>query len=43
MRAYMNENTDSLYLDALSLDEYLEKCQTYIDAAIEDGSMPVLP
>lgn len=43
LRAYMNENTDSLFLDMLSLDEYLEKCQSYVDAAIADGTMPQLP
>lgn len=43
MRVYMNENTDSLFLDALTVDEYLSTAQTYIDAAIEDGTVPVLP
>lgn len=43
MRVYMNENTDSVFLDALSLDEYLEKSQSYLDAAIEAGTVPILP
>lgn len=43
LRSYMNENTDSLFLEMLTLDEYLEKCQSYVDAAIADGTMPILP
>lgn len=43
MRVYMNENTDSLFLDALTVDEYMEKAQSYIDAALEAGTVPVLP
>lgn len=43
MRVYMNENTDSLFLDMLSVEDYLATSQTYIDAAIEDGTVPVLP
>ena len=43
MRVYMNENTDSLFLDALSVDDYLSNSQTYIDDAIANGTIPVLP
>ncbi len=43
MRVYMNENTDAVFLGELSLDEYLEKAQTYVDEAIADGSVPILP
>ena len=43
MRVYMNENTDALFLDSLTLDDYLAKAQTYIDTAIADGTIPVLP
>lgn len=43
MRVYMNENVDSLFLDMLSLDDFLAKSQSYIDAAREAGAIPVLP
>lgn len=43
MRVYMNENTDALFLGQLSVDDYLEQAQTYIDKAIADGTVPVLP
>ena len=43
MRVYMNENTDSLFLDVLTVDEYMENAQGYIDAAREAGTIPVLP
>lgn len=43
MRVYMNENTDSLFLDALSIDDYLSTAQTYIDEAIANNAVPVLP
>lgn len=43
MRVYMNENTDAVFLGELTLDEYLEKSQTYIDEAIKEGAVPVLP
>lgn len=43
MRVYMNENTDALFLGQLSLDDYLKKAQSYIDAAREEGAIPVLP
>lgn len=43
MRTYMNENTDSVFLGALSLDDYLANAQTYVDAALEAGTVPVLP
>ncbi|SHO46073.1 extracellular solute-binding protein [Anaerocolumna xylanovorans] len=43
MRVYMNENTDALFLELLSVDDYLAKAQTYIDKAITDKTIPVLP
>ena len=43
MRTYMNENTDSVFLGALTLDDYLATAQTYVDAALEAGTVPVLP
>ncbi len=43
MRVYMNENTDALFLGQLSLDDYLKEAQSYIDAAREEGAIPVLP
>lgn len=43
MRVYMNENTDSLFLDALSIDDYLNTAQSYIDEAIANNTVPVLP
>jgi raffinose/stachyose/melibiose transport system substrate-binding protein len=42
-RVYMNENVDSMFLGQLSLDDFLKESQTYIDAAIADGTVPVLP
>ena len=43
MRVYMNENTDAVFLGELSLDDYLANAQTYIDDALEKGTVPVLP
>lgn len=43
MRVYMNENTDAVFLGELSLDDYLANAQTYIDEALEAGTVPVLP
>lgn len=43
MRVYMNENTDALFLGSLTVDDYLNQAQTYIDAAIADNTIPVLP
>lgn len=43
MRVYMNENVDGMFLDVLTVDEFLEKSQEYVDKALADGSMPVLP
>ncbi len=42
-RVYMNENTDSLFLDVLTVDEYLTTTQTYIDSALADGTAPQVP
>lgn len=43
MRVYMNENTDALFLSSLTVDDYLAQAQTYIDTAITDNTIPVLP
>ncbi|MFR2647115.1 MAG: ABC transporter substrate-binding protein, partial [Blautia coccoides] len=43
MRVYMNENTDALFLGSLTVDDYLAQAQTYIDTAIADNTIPVLP
>lgn len=43
MRVYMNENTDALFLDSLTVDDYLTQAQAYIDTAIADNTIPVLP
>ena len=43
MRVYMNENTDALFLEQLSLEDYLNQAQSYIDKAREEGAVPVLP
>lgn len=42
-RVYMNEQTDALFLDLLSVDEYLETVQGFVDAAIASGTAPVIP
>lgn len=43
MRVYMNENTDALFLGSLTVEDYLVKAQTYIDQAIADNTVPILP
>lgn len=43
MRVYMNENVDGLFLDMLTVDEFLEESQKFVDQALENGTMPVLP
>ncbi len=42
-RVYMNENTDALFLGSLTVEDYLNKAQESIDAAIAEGSTPVIP
>lgn len=42
-RIYMNENFDAVLLGQLTPEEYMANTQQYIDAAIEEGSTPVLP
>lgn len=42
-RVYMNENTDALFLDSLSVEDYLKKAQESIDEAIANGAVPVIP
>ena len=42
-RVYMNEQTDGLFLDLLTIQEYMETVQGYVDAAIANGTAPVIP
>ncbi|MEA5029995.1 hypothetical protein SDC9_74303 [bioreactor metagenome] len=42
-RIYMNENTDALFLNMTTVDEYLTKAQITIDQAIKNGTVPVFP
>lgn len=42
-RVYMNENTDYLFLDMLSVEDYLAEVQGYVTAALENGTAPALP
>lgn len=43
MRVYMNENVDSMFLGVLSVDDFMNKSQEYLDAALASGTAPVLP
>jgi raffinose/stachyose/melibiose transport system substrate-binding protein len=43
VRVYMNENTDALFLGRLSVKDYLAQVQTLTDAAINAGTVPVIP
>ncbi len=42
-RVYMNEQTDALFLDFLTIDEYLSEVQKYVDNAIATGNSPFVP
>ncbi|WMJ89932.1 ABC transporter substrate-binding protein [Anaerocolumna sp. MB42-C2] len=42
-RAYMNENTDALFLGSLSVEDYMTKVQEFVDAAVADGTAPTVP
>lgn len=42
-RIYMNENTDALFLGTLTVEDYLNTAQESIDAAIAEGTTPVIP
>lgn len=42
-RVYMNEKTDGLFLDLLTVQEYMSETQTFIDKAIEEGNVPLIP
>ena len=42
-RVHMNENTDYLFLDMLTVEDYLAEVQGYVDAALADGTAPSLP
>lgn len=43
MRVYMNENVDSMFLGVVSVEEFMNKCQEYLDEALANGTMPVIP
>lgn len=43
MRVYMNENVDGLFLGTISLDDFLETSQGYLDEAIANNTVPILP
>ena len=40
---YMNENTDGLFLDMLTVDDYLAQVQSLTDKAIENGEALPIP
>lgn len=42
-RVYMNEQTDGLFLDMLTIDEYLGEVQKFVDNAIATGNSPFVP
>ncbi len=42
-RVYMNEQTDGLFLDMLTVDEYLGEVQKYVDNALATGNAPYVP
>lgn len=42
-RVYMNENVDALFLESLTVEDFLNKAQESIDAAIAEGSTPAIP
>jgi len=42
-RVYMNEQTDALFLDMLTIEEYLTQVQTFVDNALATGNSPMLP
>lgn len=42
-RNYMNENTDALFLGQLGVDDYLNRVEELVKAAVADGSAPQLP
>lgn len=42
-RVYMNEQTDGLFLDLLSVQEYMQTVQTYVESALANGTAPFVP
>ena len=42
-RVYMNEQTDGLFLNLLTTQEYMETVQEYVDKALADGTAPLIP
>lgn len=43
VRIYMNENTDRLFLDMLSVEDYMTKAEELVKVALDEGSAPTLP
>jgi hypothetical protein len=43
VRVYMNENTDALFLNRLSIQDYLARVQSLMEADIKNGSVPPIP
>lgn len=39
----MNESTDRLFLDMMSVEDYMAQVEELVKAALEDGSAPPLP
>lgn len=42
-RVFMNESTDRLFLDMMSVEDYMAQVEELVKAALEDGSAPPLP
>ena len=42
-RVFMNEKTDAVFLQTMTVQEYLEGAQKYIDEAIANGTAPTVP
>jgi len=43
VRAFMNENTDALFLGIMTIDDFLAEVQTISDAAVAAGDIPPFP
>ena len=43
MRVYMNENVDGIFLQTLTIDDFLKESDTYLQKAKEEGTVPTLP
>ena len=40
LRVFMNDNTDALFLNRMSVRDFLARCQEITEAAIRDGTVP---